>query len=227
MNRYQTTGIILRRTNFGEADRIITFLTPDGQVSAMAKGVRKLRSKLAGGIELFSESNITILRGRGDLDHLISTRLIKHYANLIGDYERLNLGYTILKLMAKVTRETTEPALYKLLRTALSELNDIKNPISLVEAWYRLNLLDLLGQRPDLMRDSQNLSLKATKRYNLSLSDGSFVEDSAGQIDSEHIKTWRLLSVKRPSRLRHVKGLEDAVNESGELLVQLTDYLYS
>ena len=59
MNRISTRSIILTRINYAEADRIITFLTPsNGKVRAIAKGVRKAKSKLAGGIELFSISDI-------------------------------------------------------------------------------------------------------------------------------------------------------------------------
>jgi len=51
MKRINTHGIVLARTDFGEADRILTFLTPDnGKVKAIAKGVRKQKSKMAGGI---------------------------------------------------------------------------------------------------------------------------------------------------------------------------------
>jgi len=49
----KTKAIVLRRTNYGEADRIIQFITPVGKISAIAKGVRREKSRLAGGIELF------------------------------------------------------------------------------------------------------------------------------------------------------------------------------
>ncbi|MDO8591465.1 MAG: DNA repair protein RecO, partial [bacterium] len=71
MNRYVTQGIVLSRTDFGEADRILTFLTNDhGKVRAIAKGVRKSKSKLAGGIELFSISDLTLIIGRGEINTL-------------------------------------------------------------------------------------------------------------------------------------------------------------
>jgi DNA repair protein RecO (recombination protein O) len=73
MQQLQTRGIILSRTDFGEADRILTVLTPQqGKLRLMAKGVRKIKSKLAGGIELFSVSDITYIRGKGELGTLIS-----------------------------------------------------------------------------------------------------------------------------------------------------------
>ena len=66
MQVFKTEAIMLRRTNYGEADRIISFITPDrGKLSAIAKGVRKPKSKLAGGLELFAASDITIAEGRG------------------------------------------------------------------------------------------------------------------------------------------------------------------
>ena len=54
MKTSRSRAIVLRRTNFGEADRIVDLLTPSGRVSVMARGVRREKSKLAGGIELFA-----------------------------------------------------------------------------------------------------------------------------------------------------------------------------
>ena len=73
MKQQTTPAIILRRTNYGEADRIVTFLTPIGKIRAMVKGVRRSKSKLAGGIELFSESTVTFLETRGDLARVVSS----------------------------------------------------------------------------------------------------------------------------------------------------------
>ena len=61
----KTLGLVLRRTNYGEADRILNIITPTGKISAMAKGVRRARSKLAGGVEMFSLSEYVIHCGRG------------------------------------------------------------------------------------------------------------------------------------------------------------------
>ena len=62
MKSETTEAIVLRRTNYGEADRIIQFSTPLGHRSAMARGVRKSRSKLAGGVELLSLSQVVSCR---------------------------------------------------------------------------------------------------------------------------------------------------------------------
>lgn len=63
----RTRAIVLRRTNYGESDRILNLLTPEGKVAVLAKGVRKEKSRLAGGIELFSISDVVIHQGRSNL----------------------------------------------------------------------------------------------------------------------------------------------------------------
>src|SRR4051794_34279516 len=104
MTAYTTQGIVLNRTDFGEADRILTFLTDDhGKVKAMARGVRKAKAKLAGSIELFSVSDLSLIPGRRDMDTLISARLIKHYGNIVRQLERTKVAYDFLKLSDKAT----------------------------------------------------------------------------------------------------------------------------
>ena len=60
----RTLGYVLRRTNYGEADRILNIITPEGKISAIAKGVRKEKSKLAGGIEMFSRIDLNIHKAK-------------------------------------------------------------------------------------------------------------------------------------------------------------------
>ena len=68
MNNSTTQAIILKRINFGEADRILTAITPEyGKISILAKGVRRSKSKLAGGLELFSVTDIGFINGKSNL----------------------------------------------------------------------------------------------------------------------------------------------------------------
>ena len=70
----RTRAIVLRRTNYGESDRILNLLTPEGKVAVLAKGVRKEKSRLAGGIELFSISDVVIHQGRSNLGILTGAK---------------------------------------------------------------------------------------------------------------------------------------------------------
>ena len=93
MKTVRTQAIVLRRTNYGEADRIVQLLTPEGRRSVMAKGVRREKSKLAGGIELFAVSDVVVGEGKGDLGVLTSAKLEHFYRHILKDYDRLQFGY--------------------------------------------------------------------------------------------------------------------------------------
>src|SRR4051812_44153733 len=104
-----TTGIVLTRIEYGEADRIVTVLTPnDGKLRLMAKGVRRVKSKLAGGVELFSVSSLTYIPGRGDIGTLISSRLETHFGHIVQNIDRTMLGYDLIKLLHKATEDEPE-----------------------------------------------------------------------------------------------------------------------
>lgn len=79
-----TPAIVLSRTNFNEVDRIVNFLGPKGQFPAIVKGVRRVKSKLAGGVELFSVSQITYLDTNAEVKRVVQTRLVGHY----GEYRK-------------------------------------------------------------------------------------------------------------------------------------------
>jgi DNA repair protein RecO (recombination protein O) len=119
-----TQGVVLSRTDFGEADRIIHFLTPDhGKVTGIAKGVRKSKSKLAGGIELFSVSELTFIVGKSEIYTIISARLEKHFDNITKELERTNVGYETIRLLNKATEDNPEPEYFNLLTHVFEALN--------------------------------------------------------------------------------------------------------
>src|SRR3954468_11171776 len=119
MQKFKTQGIILNRTEYGEADRILTFLTANhGKVKAIAKGVRKLKSKLAGGIELFSISDLSFIVGSGEINTLASSRLVTHYGGIVKNLDRTNLGYEFIKIIDRATEDKPEPGYFDLLNQA-------------------------------------------------------------------------------------------------------------
>ncbi len=76
-NEIKTKSYVLRRTNYGEADRILNLITPAGKISAIAKGVRKEKSKLAGGVEMFSLAELTIHKGKGEFGTITSAKMLR------------------------------------------------------------------------------------------------------------------------------------------------------
>jgi DNA repair protein RecO (recombination protein O) len=97
MRDLKTKAIVLKRTDYGEADRILQLLTPEGKFSVIAKGVRRSRSKLAGSVELFSVSEVVIHEGKGELGILTGARLLEHYDAFVRDIELLELGGALMR----------------------------------------------------------------------------------------------------------------------------------
>lgn len=213
MNQLTTTAIVLSRIDYGEADRIITVLTPEyGKLRLMAKGVRRVRSKLAGGIELFSISSITFIRGRKDISTLVSTKLIRHFGAIISDIARVQLGYDLIKLLNKVTEDNSEPEYFTLLEQMFQALEDITISEDMVQVWFYAQLIRFGGHTPNLRTDNLGRALVADACYRFDYETMSFASDAQGGYTADRIKFLRLIfSGNQPKVLRAVQG-------SGELL---------
>ncbi|HUD10285.1 MAG TPA: DNA repair protein RecO [Candidatus Saccharimonadales bacterium] len=210
MNQLKTTGIVLSRTNYGEADRILTMLTPDyGKLRAIARGVRREKSKLAGGIELFSISQISLIRGRGELNTLISTRLIKHYGNIVKDLGRTMLAYELIKQLNRVTEDEPEPEYFELLQNTFSALDDPTIDTNLIKVWFAMQLLRLGGHTPNIQTDVAGNKLVLDDIYNFDFESMSFVSMPNGRFTANHIKLLRLgFGPYQPKVLQQVGGID-------------------
>jgi len=207
-NQFATTGIVLTRTTYQEADRIVTFLTPDGKVRAIAKGVRKPKSKLAGGVELFSVSDLTFITGKSELNTLISARLKRHFGNIVKDLERTNWAYEVLKILNRLTEETAGPEFLALLTDTLAALDDLKLALPLVKLWFDMQLLRSLGNEPNLTTDKTGAKLQPGHNYGFDIDTMAFYERENGDFTADHIKLLRLSLSNRPEVLGQVKGAQ-------------------
>lgn len=210
MNRIQTSGIVLKRTNYGEADRIVTVLTPDyGKLRLMARGVRKPKAKLAGGIELFSVSDMTFVRGRGEIGTLISTRLRTHYGRIVQDIRRVQLGYDLLKILDKATEDETEEGYFDLLEQTLKALDDKDIDQELIQAWFSSHMLRLAGHSPNLETTAAGTKLGEDQTYAFDFDTMSFEPEAKGRFGPGDVKALRLLfSGYTPSRIMKIEGVE-------------------
>lgn len=216
MKQFVTKGIILSRTNYGEADRIITVLTPSyGKLRLMAKGVRKPKSKLAGGIELFSVSDITFIRGKGDIGTLVSSRLDIHFGNIVKDIDRTMLGYELIKKLNKATEDEPENDYFNLLEKTFESLDDEHINSELIQLWFIAQLLKLGGHSPNLQSDTTGSKLAVDQTYNFSFEDMAFAQASKnGRFNAERIKVLRLLfSDNAPPKLQQVQGIETTLKD--------------
>ncbi len=194
MKQIATQAILLKRMNYGEADRIVTVLTAaNGRQSMLAKGVRKSKSKLAGGLELFSVTDINYIDGRSDLKTIISTRLKEHFRNIVSDVERTMAAYDFLKIVDVFTKHADEPKYFDLLVGGLSGLNDMKIPIAVSNVWFFSNILQINGSDINVEKPLDQPKFKQEEMYSFSYDDMSFCADSSGQFGPNHIKFLRLV----------------------------------
>lgn len=209
MNQTITQGIVLARTNYQEADRIITLLTPDhGKVSVLAKGVRKSKSKLAGGVELFSVAEISFMRGRGELCTLTSARLRTHYGNIVKDIDRTMLGYELIKLLNKTTEDEPGPEYFELMQETFAALDQAEIHVNLVKLWFYAQLLRTAGHTPNLKTDTTGKALDKDLRHSFDFDEMAFTPSATGDFLADHIKFLRLaLSGNNPRVLQQVTGV--------------------
>jgi len=219
MNKQTTEAIILRRVNFGEADKILTLITPiEGKIRAMAKGVRREKSKLAGGLELLSISQVGYINGRGDLKQIVSSRLDKHFANIVTDYERVQLAYKAIEWIDKITEDEASSEYYNYLREVFEQLNDLSNDLGVAELWMRLHLLSIHGSMPNLSHDCDGRPLTEGSIYFFDADDGCFRPGRAGDFAADNIKVWRILATNNPAKARKVAGVAALVGSSNQQL---------
>ncbi len=146
---YRTEAVIIRRSDFGEADRMLTLITPTGKRRVIAKGARKTTSRLAGHIELFTHTTLLLAIGR-NLDIVTQSAILHSFDTLRGDLRRIGAAYYAAELIDRLIEEEDEnrPA-FQLLVVTLTALDTTAN-IDLALRYYELHLLGFLGYRPQL-----------------------------------------------------------------------------
>lgn len=209
MRYIKTHAIVLTRTNYGEADKIIIFLTPDqGKVRTIAKGVRKSASKLAGGVELFSISEISTVKGKGELNILTSARLEKHFGNIVKNIEKTQVAYEFLNTINRATEDEPESAYYDLLGQSLMALDDPDIDVLVTNIWFKMQLLKLAGHMPNLNTDATGAKLSADNKYQIDFEKMLFIPTQNDGFDANQIKFLRLgFLAKRPNVLNRVNSV--------------------
>ncbi|MGH7217994.1 MAG: DNA repair protein RecO [Candidatus Microsaccharimonas sp.] len=218
MKTFRTQAIVLRRTNYGEADRIVQLLTPDGRRGVMARGVRKEKSKLAGGIELFAVSDVVIGEGKGDLGVLTSAKLQHFYRNILKDYDRLQFGYQAIKLVGRASESIDEPEWFDLLAETIAGLDVLTIPLPLVQTWFYIRYAALLGHELNLELDVDGVALRADTTYRYDTSDEGLRSAQNGDITGNHIKLLRLINSRSLNVLVQVGGVAALLPECLRLL---------
>lgn len=206
---FKTEGVIISRRNFGEADRILTIYTPDfGKITALARGVRRPRSKKAGHIELANWCKIFIAKGK-NLDLLTEVELKRPFG--ISDFSEVkaNRIYHLLELVNTLTAENQKNQnLFHLLTSFLS-LIEKDEDFNLISTLFKIKMMSMLGffssssfqnyksgavikTLEEENFQSVKKSLKISPRSHLKLLN--FLDSMIEDITEKQLKTSRFLS---------------------------------
>ena len=151
MNLYRDEGIVLRTQKLGEADRIVSILTREhGRVRAVAKGVRRTKSKFGSRLEPFGHVDVQLYVGRS-LDVVTQVETLTAFGSpLAQDYPRYTAGTAMLETAERLTAEEREPAVqqYLLLVGGLRALVEGAHEPGLVLDAYLLRSLSVAGYAP-------------------------------------------------------------------------------
>ncbi len=153
MSLYRDDGVVLRTQKLGEADRIVTILTrKTGRVRAVAKGVRRTKSRFGARVEPFTHVDLLLYTGRS-LDVITQAETVRSYGDpLAGDYCRYTTGIAMLETAERFTTVEKEPALrqFLLLVGGLRTLVDAGHDPRLVLDAFLLRSLAVAGYAPAL-----------------------------------------------------------------------------
>ena len=151
---YKTEAIVLRSMNLGEADRVLTVLTPRlGKLRVIAKGVRRTRSRIGGALEPFSDVQLVLAVGR-TFDVVTSSSLEDPHLGLRNDLHSTAAAWYVVELADRFCEGAADShEAFRLLAQSLSAL-DAGSAVQreVVARWFELALLDAMGFRPELTR---------------------------------------------------------------------------
>ena len=229
---FRTEAIVLRRRDFGEADRILTLFTPElGKIHALAKGIRKPASRKAGHLELYTRSNLFLAKGR-EMDLVTQAVTVDAYRPLREDLLRSTYGTYCVELLDKFTPEGAEnKPLYELLAHALGWLAEAPD-LALATRYYELQLLGMAGYQLELFQCVVGKETILAEDQFFSPADGGAVCPRCGEtrlgafpISLNTLKVLRFMQLNPYESLRELK-LRSAVQAELERVTQRTITYY-
>lgn len=146
---YTSEGIVLSRKNYGEADRIlIVFSKNYGKLSLLAKGIRKIKSKKRGHLEIFSRIKFSAVKGSG-MDIMTEAVTLNDFAGVRVNLNKVSLAYYFCEVVNKITHEDGNPSkIYLLLSNSLEKL-EIETELKKLRLEFIYKILTEMGYWPE------------------------------------------------------------------------------
>lgn len=150
MSVTKTEAVVLRARNLREADRIITLYTHKyGKIQAVAKGLRKIKSKLASSLEMFNFNEVSLyMKENRNLATLTGATLKKSLYRLRQDIVKISSASLVVELVDKLTKENQpHPKISYLLESVLVMMEENEVDIHLLTLFFTVHLFSLLGYK--------------------------------------------------------------------------------
>jgi len=237
MQVFSTTGILLKRTDYGDHDRIITFLSEDrGKLSVIAKSAKKSSRRFGGTLEPFCLSDIVCKNGRGNLPVLEESTLQQPFSVTRSDIKKLSYAsYWAELLISWLEENDPQTDLYHLLFFALENLEKNQMPLSVLHLLFQIRFMEISGFFPNFNEccqcKRQIASLEHTRFVFHLAAGGPVCENCASVLTGPQIRiskgTGRQLlwlgkeSLEKAARLRIS---EQALKESQDFLEAFVPY---
>lgn len=150
MKKAEAEAIVLRLTDYGEADRIVTLFTLEtGKLQGIARGAKRSKKRFAGALEPFAHLKLQLQLGAG-LATLASADIVSVFPGIRGDLAGIGCAAYACELVERLTpEEEANPRLFRLLYSYLERL-DQAPPSPSDRRFFAVNLLKILGYQPDL-----------------------------------------------------------------------------
>ncbi|MDO8486645.1 MAG: DNA repair protein RecO [Candidatus Staskawiczbacteria bacterium] len=153
---YRTQGFVFKKQDRLEADRVFSVFTSEfGRLEVFGKAIRKITSKLRGGIEIFSLSEIEFIQGK-NRKTLTDTIIIEKFGNIIQNPGVLEISYKISEVLDNFIRgEEKDSDIFILLNEIFNKMNNIKlqtSGIQLIYYYFLWNFLSILGYYPEIQK---------------------------------------------------------------------------
>ena len=187
---YKTEGIVLKSTEFEEADKIVTIYTKNyGKITAIAKGVRKIKSKFGSSLEILTHSVFLLYKGR-NIDIVSQTEILESFFSTSKNVIKFAFAANCVEMVNKLTEEREiNIGLFNLLKEVLHYLRKTDDPklLTLSSKWQTMSLL---GYRPSINRCCKcNKGVEDQKEMYFNIKEGGLVcnhciaEDKEGSIN--------------------------------------------
>lgn len=230
----KTKGIIIKRINLGEADKIITILTDDrGKIRVVARGVRRANAKLSGFLELFHYNEYLLAEGR-NLDLITGASTIESFRQISLNLRKIGLAYYVAEIVDKLVEETQEAdRIFEITYAVLKEINSAKLPLDFVKGFFELNMLSTLGFKPELDKCIVcEKPIDYTQKFGFSVMLGGLIDNDhffsdpnaivLDQFTAEVLRDMVNLPLKH---FRHYRNLSEVIPQVTKISANFLDYM--